>query len=133
MGNLGNPALRLKEFYYNEITRSPFPSSSDVETSYRLELLSPVSTSNSFKGNHSSLFDLLDYCNTAIGKRTLRARILEPTCDVPDINIMHNCIRELNTSKHLPTYAALDEILKNFHCVDRLCKLTMIVPQVSQI
>lgn len=103
---------------------------SDVETTHRLELLSPVATSNTSKGNHSSLFSLLDNCCTGIGKRTLRARILEPICDVPEIKMIQGCIQELR-SANPELFHQLHQILDCFYCVDRLCKLTMIVPQVK--
>lgn len=104
----------------------------DIDTTYRLELLSPMSSANTSKDDRTSLYAMLNYCTTGIGKRTLRARILEPMCDLAEIGLIHECIKELahvdvNLSHMLHT------MLNDFNTVDRLCKLTMVVPQDTSI
>lgn len=103
----------------------------DVDSTHRLELLSPMTFRTSTK-NHVSLFALLNNCITSIGKRTLRARILQPMCDTAEIHRIHECVQELiNTDTQL--VHTLHTLLHDFNSVDRLSKLTMVVPQDSNI
>lgn len=95
-----------------------------------MELLTET---NKLKNNHSSLYDLLDHCVTSIGKRTIRAKILEPTCDVSNILNIHQCIQELNSSEHIHLVPVLTAVLKNFNHVERLHKLALVVPQDDNI
>lgn len=80
-----------------------------------------------------SLYDVLDRCVTSIGKRTLRAKILEPSCDVPYIKMHQQCIAELNAKQHVELKGVLAGILKQFNYVERLHKLTLVVPQDDNI
>lgn len=64
----------------------------DVETSHRLELLYPLCEN---REKRSCLYGVLNNCVTAIGKRNLRAKILQPTCDIPTIEAINQCITEL--------------------------------------
>lgn len=64
----------------------------DVESSDRLELLYPLSDTDE---KRSCLYGVLNNCVTAIGKRNLRAKILQPTCDIPTIESINQCIKEL--------------------------------------
>lgn len=104
----------------------------DIDTSYKLELL-PQSNPNSVKSNFPSLFDVLDHCVTSLGKRTLRARILEPMCDIPSITSIHDCIAELNQPEFTELSPILRNVLHNFNNVERLHKLALIVPQDDNI
>lgn len=85
------------------------------------------------KNIHLSLYDILDHCVTSIGKRTLRAKILEPSCDVPHIKLHQQCIAELNARKHCELKSLLTGILKQFNYVERLHKLALVVPQDDNI
>lgn len=96
----------------------------------RLELLK---VDNIHRNVHSSLFDILNYCVTAIGKRTLRARILEPLCDISLIKDYHECIDELNRIENVQVKPILLGLLKNFNHVDRLHKLAFVIPQDDNI
>lgn len=98
----------------------------DVDTTQKLELLGPA-VASSTKGNRASLYDLLNNCVTRIGKRSLRAKILEPSCDTADIQSIHECIAELNRSEFFELNVQLSVILKNFYSVDRLHKLAIIL------
>lgn len=98
----------------------------DIDTSNKLELLAPAIKSST-KGNHASLYDLLDHCVTAIGKRSLRARILEPSCDLANILELQESISELKSTEFIELNIPLTVILKNFYSVDRLSKLSMVV------
>lgn len=111
---------------------NPIIRSVDVETTYTLELLNG-SSRNRMKSIHLSLYDILDQCVTSIGKRTLRAKILEPSCDVPDIKMHQQCIAELNSRKYIDLKSLLAGILKQFNYVERLHKLTLVVPQDDNI
>lgn len=81
------------------------------------------------KSNFPSLFDVLNYCVTSIGKRTLRARILEPMCDIPSIRQIHDCIAELSQPEYIDLNGLLMQVLRNFNNVERLHKLALVVPQ----
>lgn len=70
---------------------------------------------------------------TSLGKRTLRARILEPMCDIPSINDIHDCIAELNMHEQIDLIPLLIAVLRNFNNVERLHKLVMVVPQEDNI
>lgn len=85
------------------------------------------------KSIHLSLYDILDHCVTSIGKRTLRAKILEPSCDVPYIRMHQQCIAELNSRKYIDLKSLLAGILKQFNYVERLHKLALVVPQDDNI
>lgn len=58
----------------------------------------------------------------------LRARILEPFCDVSSIRNNHECIRELNRIENVQMKAIISSLLKHFFHVDRLHKLALAVP-----
>ncbi|XP_055320057.1 mutS protein homolog 4-like [Sitodiplosis mosellana] len=104
----------------------------DIDTSYKLELLT-INNPNTVKSHFPSLFDVLNYCVTSIGKRTLRARILEPMCDIPSIRQIHDCIEELNQPGYSELSGLLMQVLRNFNNVERLHKLALFVPQDSSI
>lgn len=104
----------------------------DVETTYTLELLKGSNRSR-MKNIHLSVYDMLDQCVTSIGKRTLRAKILEPSCDVPHIKLHQQCIAEMNSRQHIELKSLLTSILKQFNYVERLHKLALVVPQDDNI
>lgn len=101
---------------------------SDIDTAYKLELLSQVDAST-VKGKYPSLYDVMNHCVTSLGKRTLRARILEPMCDISSINELHDCIEELGQDDYIELSSALSNILRNFNNVERLHKLALVVPR----
>lgn len=84
---------------------------------------------NTVKGKYPSLYDVMNHCVTSIGKRTLRARILEPMCDIPSINEIHDCIEELSQDDYIRLTPILSNILRNFNNVERLHKLALVVPR----
>lgn len=104
----------------------------DIDTSYQLELL-PQNNPNTVKSTYPSLFDVLDHCVTSFGKRTLRARILEPMCDIDGINGIHDCIAELNQQEFMEFDSMLTDVLRNFNHVERLHKLALVVLQDNNI
>lgn len=85
------------------------------------------------KSNFPSLFDALDHCVTSFGKRTLRARILEPMCDIPSITEIQDCIAELNQAEHFELCPILVNVLRNFNNIERLHKLVLVVPQEDNV
>lgn len=92
-----------------------------------MELLSQVNPST-VKGKYPSLYDVMNHCVTSLGKRTLRARILEPMCDIPSINEVHDCIAELRQDDYIELAAVLSNVLRNFNNVERLHKLVLVIP-----
>lgn len=71
----------------------------------------------------------MNHCVTSLGKRTLRARILEPMCDIPTINDVHDCIEELRHDDYIELAPILSNILRNLNNVERLHKLALVVPR----
>uniref|UniRef100_A0A1B0DFA9 DNA mismatch repair proteins mutS family domain-containing protein n=1 Tax=Phlebotomus papatasi TaxID=29031 RepID=A0A1B0DFA9_PHLPP len=96
----------------------------DVETSKRLELVSSLMPR---KNKNSCLYQFLDKCLTNVGKRSLRARILAPLCDVKQIREFQEAVQEL--IEHQPLLETLRQILKKFKSVSKMQKLCLIVPQ----
>lgn len=93
----------------------------DMETSKRLELVTTLAATNERK---TCLFSYMDHCMTRIGKRSLRARILEPFADIQMIQQCHEATKELlEKDNYLFT---LRMILKKFFQVDRLMRLSLI-------
>lgn len=93
----------------------------DMETSKRLELVSPLSPTNE---KRTCLYSFMDHCMTRIGKRSLRARILEPFADHQMINQCHVAISELLEKENYQ--CTLRMVLKKFYQVDRLMKLSLV-------
>lgn len=106
--------------------------SQGIDTSYQLELL-PQNNPNTVKSKYPSLYSVLDHCVTSFGKRTLRARILEPMCDIPSISAIQDCIAELNQQESTEFGPMLQNVLRHFNNVERLHKLTLVVPQDDNI
>ncbi|XP_031634258.1 mutS protein homolog 4-like [Contarinia nasturtii] len=104
----------------------------DIDTSYKLELMSQ-NNPNTVKSNFPSLYKILDHCKTSLGQRTLRARILEPMCDITSINDIHDCIAELNQPEYQQLKEDLISVLGQFNNVDRLYKLALVVPQDNNL
>lgn len=63
----------------------------------------------------------------------MRAKILEPNCDIPEIVVTHSCISELCQKRNLQIFGVLEKQLSNFYSVDRLYKLATIVPKDDNI
>lgn len=83
---------------------------------------------SSTKEKKSSLFGILDNCSTAIGKRYLRAKILQPLCDIADIKSFQECISEL--IQNIKLISDFDNILIKFRSVDTLLKLSFVTMEV---
>lgn len=126
--NITFAANTLKMEYENRDGRMMI----DLDTAHHLELLYPLCLSTE---KRSCLFGILNHCITIIGKRNLRAKILEPNCDVNYLNKMHASIREL--AGNVDQLAELQECLKPFASVDKLVKIcfhsTKVIYSVSYI
>lgn len=85
------------------------------------------------KSGFPSLYAVLDHCVTSLGKRTLRARILEPMCDIPSIKDIQDCIIELNQAENIELSPSITHVLGNFNNIERLHKLVLVVPQDDNI
>lgn len=97
----------------------------DISTSIRLELL--YSLSNELTAIKSfSLFNMLNFCITRIGKRHLRAQILEPSCNIDFIRNRQEQIKVLLENREI--FQELNEKLINFRKVDQLLKISCITP-----
>ncbi|XP_055679739.1 mutS protein homolog 4-like [Lutzomyia longipalpis] len=100
----------------------------DVETSKRLELVASLMPRKSKNG---SLYQYLDKCQTNIGKRSLRARILAPLCDVKQIREFQEAVQELVENPAL--LDTLKSVLKKFRSVDKMQRLCFIIPQSDAV
>lgn len=100
----------------------------DVESVHRLELLFPLYPS---PDRRTCLMGILDKCCTAVGRRHLRVRILQPNCDLLAITSIHECILELKEKPEL--LADLNGILEEFHSVDQINRIAYIIRQVCSI
>lgn len=100
----------------------------DVETSHRLELLYQLCSGKEKKSN---LFGILDNCSTPMGRRSLRAKILEPTCDIPTITTIHECIKEFMAKPDL--LLPMKRVLTRFEKVEGLMKLSVVVNQENNV
>lgn len=97
----------------------------DVESAHRLELLFPLYPSAE---RRTCLMGVLDQCCTAVGRRHLRVRILQPHCDLSVITAIHECIYALKINPELLT--KLHVILEEFHSVDQLNRIAYIIRRV---
>lgn len=104
----------------------------DIDTTYKLELLTQKCP-NTARAHFPSLYTVLDCCVTSLGKRTLRAKILEPMCDIPSIKEVQDCIQELNADEHLELAPNLVTSLRNFNNIERLHKLALIVSKEDNV
>lgn len=98
----------------------------DLDTSHHLELLYPTCKT---KEQRACLFGVLNSCVTSIGKRNLRAQILQPSCELKQIIKTQECIKELFGNQEL--FVALEETLAKFHSVDKLMKFAVVNSVVS--
>lgn len=97
----------------------------DINTSIRLELL--YSLSNEMHAiKKFSLFSMLNHCVTAIGRRHLRAQILEPSCNVDFIRNRQEQVKVLLENSEI--LAELSEKLTIFRGVHQLLKIAYITP-----
>lgn len=94
---------------------------SDLDTSHHLELLYPTCKT---KEERACLFGVLNSCVTSIGKRNLRAQILQPSCELKQILKTQECIKELFANQEL--FIALEGTLSKFHSVDKLMKFAVL-------
>lgn len=99
--------------------------SKDVESVHRLELLCPLFPS---KVRQTCLFGLLNNCSTTVGRRQIRAKILQPNLELTVIQAYQECIAELEAKPMLLN--AMNEALQQFHSVDRLSQLAYRVRKV---
>lgn len=99
----------------------------DNSTSTRLELLYSLSSDVGESKRFNSLFSILNNCMTRIGRRHLRANILEPSCDIAFIKNRQDQIKVIIENKEVLTL--LKESLTPFNNIDRVLKISYIVPQ----
>lgn len=99
----------------------------DNLTSSQLELLYSLSSYVGESKRYNSLFSILNNCVTRIGQRHLRANILEPSCDIQLIKNRQDQIKVL--IEKIEVLRLLKEALVPFNNVDRLLKISYIVPQ----
>ncbi|XP_055373157.1 mutS protein homolog 4-like [Condylostylus longicornis] len=78
----------------------------DYNTYNRLEILQPI-----FKArqNKACLLDILDKTVTQIGKRQIRAKILEPYLELKDIVFVQEAIKDLLTKSKNENFIALND------------------------
>lgn len=95
----------------------------DVESAHRLELLYPLHPSQE---RRTCLYGVLNTCTTRIGQRNLRAKVLQPSCDMTLIRTMHECVTELTDKER--QIADLQQLLVPFLSVDRLARIAYVVP-----
>lgn len=86
----------------------------DHYTRRNLELTSTMRDNK----REGTLLGVLDYCKTAIGKRTLKKWIEQPLMEVEDINYRLDAIEELKAN--LVLRAELRELLSSFYDIERL-------------
>lgn len=96
----------------------------DVESAHRLELLYPLYPAAQ---RRTCLYGVLNQCVTHIGQRTLRARILQPSCDAAQIGALHECVEECRHKES--ALVALRRLLGGFVNVDRLVRIAYRLPQ----
>lgn len=97
----------------------------DINTSIRLELLYSLSNeSNAIK--KFSLFSMINHCVTSIGKRHLRAQILEPSCNIDFIRTRQEQVKVLLENGEI--LAELSEKLLLFRNVHQLLKVSYVRP-----
>ncbi len=87
----------------------------DLNTRRNLELTENINTKN----KRNSLFDVLDYTRTNIGKRTLRKWIEKPLIEEASINFRLDLIDELISKFELRE--DLKEILSKIYDIERIC------------
>lgn len=87
----------------------------DLNTRRNLELIENATTKN----KRNSLFDVIDYTNTNIGKRTLRKWIEKPLIDTRKINNRLDLIEEFIEDFQLRD--DLKDILNKIYDIERLC------------
>ncbi|KAJ6645464.1 MutS protein like 4 [Pseudolycoriella hygida] len=92
----------------------------DLDTSHHLELLYPTCKT---KEQRACLFGVLNSCVTSIGRRNLRALILQPSCDLKQITKTQECIKELFANQTL--FLSLESTVAKFHSVDKLMKFAV--------
>lgn len=131
----------LLEHMQSMVVRAPFAEHSlavrfvrlagsmhiDVESAHRLELLYALYPTGQ---KRTSLYGVLNACVTHIGQRAMRARILQPTCDVARITEMHGCVEEFRGKE--PLLLELRRLLGRFVTVDRLIRIAYRLPQVRE-
>lgn len=97
----------------------------DTQTSARLELLYSLSNEPTAVKKFS-LYAILNFAETRIGQRHLRANILEPSCSIDVITHRQEQIKILLDENDL--LQQLKEKLQNFRSVDQLLKISYVVP-----
>lgn len=124
IGKFEKKKKRQKTIIFHDFSST---RTADIQTAHRLELLYPLCNTRT---RQSSLLSTLDYCVTNVGKRTLRAKILEPSCNADHLEQIHDSIDQL---KHaIDVLVALESSLMRFSKVDRLLKLSLQSSAVSE-
>lgn len=100
----------------------------DIDTALRLELVQPASSTLSSSKEALSLFKVMNTCVTNMGKRTLRALILEPMNDIALINDRQRCVEELVEGSNMIHNIKVE--LNKFQDVHKLMKLSYVMATV---
>ncbi|XP_058838742.1 mutS protein homolog 4-like [Topomyia yanbarensis] len=97
----------------------------DVECVSHLELIYSLKS----MADKSSLYRLVNHCITGIGKRHLRANLLEPSCCRETVEKRLNCVRELLTKADI--LCGIQGILRNLVDIGGLMKLSVDVDNLK--
>uniref|UniRef100_A0A336N5U3 CSON007106 protein n=1 Tax=Culicoides sonorensis TaxID=179676 RepID=A0A336N5U3_CULSO len=101
----------------------------DVDTIFRLELINPTTTSLTNKNQAVSLYKIMNTCVTKMGSRCLRAMIMEPLCDLAQINDRQNVIEELIENSQV--MEKLRSELIKFKDIHKLMKLSQVMQTLN--
>ncbi|XP_062559782.1 mutS protein homolog 4-like [Armigeres subalbatus] len=97
----------------------------DVECIGHLELMYSLHKTND---NHS-LYRLMNHCITSVGKRHLRANLLEPSCSLEVLETRLTCVDELLTKNDL--LCGIQRILRDLVDIGGLMRLAMDVDSLK--
>ncbi|KAK0080676.1 hypothetical protein PV326_008033 [Microctonus aethiopoides] len=98
----------------------------DIESAQSLELV----TTNGGQSNYS-LLGALDRCSTPMGRRLLRASILQPPCDIEIIKRRQMCIEELISNRSL--HSIIQPVVRRLSGANRLLSLAMNTIHVDNV
>jgi DNA mismatch repair protein MutS len=123
----------IKEHKVNVLTnienpKEHFESNHLTLTSNSIRQLNLVNNYSYFKGKNESLLAICNICETAMGKRMFKDRLLYPLLDKDKINERYNIIENFRKDKY---YENIRDYLKNIQDLEktlRLISLDMIEP-----
>ncbi|XP_044003959.1 mutS protein homolog 4-like [Aphidius gifuensis] len=98
----------------------------DIESAKSLELVNCNGANKKY-----SLFSSLDRCSTPMGRRLLRASILQPSCNINVIQTRQACIEELLSNRSL--HLILQPVIRRLSGGNRLLGLAMKTSQADTI